>query len=396
MDRIRRLAVAVLSLGIAATAASPYAARAADTYDLNVILSLTGGGSFLGKAEQQALQLAEQSTNETGGIAGKPLHFVFHDDQSSPQVAVQLASQIVAAHAAVEIGANIVAMCNAMAPLMAKGPVMYCMSPGIHPADGGYVFSGSASTYDLVETLIRYYRLKGWTRIAVISSSDATGQDIDRGIDQVFGMPENRALQKVEHEHFTPTDVSVAAQMERIKAAQPQALIAWTTGAAIATIFRAAVQAGLDIPIGTTNGNQTFAQMEQYAAFMPKQLVLPSTLFPEHDGVLQLDPRIEKVQHEMYGILKQADLKSDNMTGTSWDVALVIVEALRKLGPGASAEQIRQFIANLTDFPGINGVYNFKAHPQRGLGSESAVIVRFDAAEKRWVWLTKPGGVPLQ
>ena len=39
MDRIQRLAVAVLSLGLAAMAASPHAARAADTYDLNVILS---------------------------------------------------------------------------------------------------------------------------------------------------------------------------------------------------------------------------------------------------------------------------------------------------------------------------------------------------------------------
>ncbi len=84
------------------------------------------------------------------------------------------------------------------------------------------------------------------------------------------------------------------------------------------------------------------------------------------------------------------------MTGTSWDVGLVVVEALRKLGPDANAEQIRAFIANLTDFPGINGIYDFKKYPQRGLGPDSAVIVRFDAADKRWVWLSKPGGVPLQ
>ena len=43
------------------------------------------------------------------------------------------------------IGSAIVAMCNAMAPLMQNGPVMYCFSPGIHPAKGSYVFS-SVST----------------------------------------------------------------------------------------------------------------------------------------------------------------------------------------------------------------------------------------------------------
>ena len=371
-------------------------ASAADPYDLHVILPLTGGASFVGQGERANLQALEAHLNRTGGIQGRPLHLIFHDDQTKPQVAVQLANEVVATKPSVIIGSAIVAMCNAMAPLMAKGPVQYCMSPGIHPAAGGYVFSGSTSTYDLVETLIRFYRLKGWTRIGVISSSDATGQDIDRGIDEVLAKPENRGVQMVEHEHFTPSDVSVAAQLEKIKAAQPQAVIAWTTGAAIATIFRGAVQAGLDVPIGTTNGNQTFAQMEQYAPFMPKQLFMPSGLFPEHDGVIKLDPRVEKLQHEMYDILKQANLKSDNMTGTSWDVALVVVAALRKLGPGATAEQIRDFIANLTDFPGINGVYDFKKYPQRGLSSDSAVIVRFDPKDKSWVWLSKPGGVPLQ
>src|SRR5450432_80781 len=128
--RVARWAVAstatLLGAGWLAAAASP-PALAADPYDLNVILSLTGGASFLGKAEQQALQLVEKWANENGGIEGRPLHLVFHDDQSTPQVAVQLASQVVAGKPAVEIGANLVAMCNAMAPLMQNGPLMYCL-----------------------------------------------------------------------------------------------------------------------------------------------------------------------------------------------------------------------------------------------------------------------------
>ena len=51
-------------------------------YDINVILPLTGGASFLGKEEQKALQLAEPSINEAGGIQGQPVHFIFYDDQS--------------------------------------------------------------------------------------------------------------------------------------------------------------------------------------------------------------------------------------------------------------------------------------------------------------------------
>src|SRR5690242_11203008 len=111
-------------------------AGAADPYKIDVITSLTGGASFLGKGEQQAMQLLEKSVNKSGGINGQPVEFTFYDDQSSPQVAVQLGSQLKAKNPAVILGPSIVAMCNAAGPLMKDGPVMYCLSPGIHPPKG--------------------------------------------------------------------------------------------------------------------------------------------------------------------------------------------------------------------------------------------------------------------
>jgi len=378
--------VAVVPLG---------SASAADPYEIHVILPMTGGGSFVGKGQQDSLQALEANVNKGGGIQGRPLHFVFHDDQTSPQVAVQLANGIVAQHPAVLLGSSLVAMCNAMAPLLKSGPVMYCLSPGFHPAAGTYAFSASSSSYDQIAALIRYYRLKGWTKLAAISGTDATGQDADKAIEQILAMPENRGVQKVEHQHFNPTDVSVAAQMERVKGSGAQAVIAWSTGAPVATVFKAAIQAGLDLPIAPSSGNQTFAQMAQYADFLPRQFVVPSALFPEHEGVLQLDPRMEKLQHEMYAILGERSLKADNMVATSWDAGLIVVEALRKLGPDATADQVRQYISGLADFAGVDGIYDFKTYPERGLGPDSSAIVRYDADGKRWVWLSKPGGEPL-
>src|SRR5690348_4461777 len=266
--------LAVLCLGMLAGPA-----ESAEPYQINAILPLSGGGSFLGKAEQKSLELAAALANKSGGINGRPLQFVFHDDQSSPQTAVQLATEIVAQHPPLLIGSSIVAMCNAMAPLMRNGPVQYCLSPGIHPQAGSYTFTASVSTFDLANALIRYFRMKGWTRIALMTSTDASGQDAERGLNQIIAMPENKDVTVVERAHFNPTDVSVAAQIERVKAANPQAFIAWSTGAPIATIFRAINQAGLDIPIGTTDGNMTHAQMDQYDAFLPPQLYFPAALW---------------------------------------------------------------------------------------------------------------------
>jgi len=386
-----RAPVAILVL----LAAAPSAARAEEAYDLHVVLPITGGGSFVGKGQQDSLQALEASVNKGGGIGGRPLRFVFHDDQTSPQVAVQLVNGIRAANPAVILGSSLVAMCNAMAPILKSGPVLYCLSPGFHPAAGGYAFSASSSSYDQIAALVRYYRLKGWTKLAALSGTDATGQDADRAIEQILAMPENTGVKLVEHQHFNPTDVSVAAQMERIKGSGAQALIAWSTGAPVATVFKGAIQAGLDIPIAPSSGNQTFAQMAQYADFLPKQFMVPSALFPEHQGVLQLDPRMEALQQEMYAILRERNLRADNMVATSWDAGLIVVAGLRKLGPGATAGQLRDYIAGLTDFAGVDGIYDFKRYPERGLGPDSSAIMRFDVEGKRWVWLSKPGGAPL-
>jgi branched-chain amino acid transport system substrate-binding protein len=387
--------MAALTLGVAAAMTAPFPALAADTYDLNVILSLTGGGSFLGKAEQQALQLAEQSTNETGGIAGKPLHFVFHDDQSSPQVAVQLASQIVASHPAVEIGANIVAMCNAMAPLMQAGPAMFCLSPGIHPASGSYVFTSSVSTYDLARALITYFRSKGWTKLALMTSTDASGQDAEKGINADLALPENSGVTVVAREHFNPTDVSVSAQIENIKAAGPQALIAWSTGAPVGTIFKGIVQAGLDVPVGTTDGNMTFAQMTQYSAFLPKRLFIPAAEWAMYNTSLPRDPGVVAAQEHFASIFKAANIAPDVASALAWDPAMIVIDALRKLGPDADATKVRDYVAHLKNYAGVDGIYDFEAAPQRGLDVNSAVVTLWDPEKKSWNPVAKPTGIPL-
>ena len=94
------------------------AARATDDYTVNVIVPLTGGAAFVGGGQKDTLNALAEVINKNGGIQNHKLVFSFHDDQSSPQVAVQLTSQVLQAKPAVVMGSSIVAMCLAMAPLM--------------------------------------------------------------------------------------------------------------------------------------------------------------------------------------------------------------------------------------------------------------------------------------
>lgn len=374
----------------------PVKSASAKDVTIPVILPLTGNAAFVGQEQRQMLRLVEKSTNATGGIRGLPLHFVYYDDETLPQVSVQLANEILAKHPPVLLGSSITSMCNAMAPLMKAGPVMYCLSPGIKPAPGGYVFSTYIQTQQLEEALVRYFRLSGLTKIAMLSSTDATGQDADQGMQTTLALPENSSIKLVAHPHFNDTDVSVTAQIEAVKSSGAQALIAWSTGGQIANIFRAVFQAGLDIPVATTPGNQQFQQLAEYKSFLPKELLIPCGYYPPHKGIVTLDPQIEKVQEQMYQLLAAAHLKPDNATGTAWDPALIVISALRKIGPNATSAQIRDYIDSLTHFPGINGFYDFKKVPQRGINIRSAVVVRYEPTHQRWAWVSEPGGTPLK
>ncbi|MGA2443109.1 MAG: ABC transporter substrate-binding protein [Xanthobacteraceae bacterium] len=390
---IRRVAFVCF---LAASVLAPTHGRAVDEpIQLHVITSLTGLGAFLGKQDLVSIQIGEKLLNKGGGIQGRPVKFNFYDDQSNPQVAVQLTKQVIATKPSVILGAHIVAMCNAMAPLVRNGPVQYCFSPAIHPAPGSYTFSSTVATQDAVRAQLRYFRAKGITRLALLASTDASGEDGERILDEELKLPENKDFNLLDRAHFNTSDVSVSAQLERLKAAQPQAFFAWTVGTPLGTVFKGLIQAGINSPIVISYGNQTYAQMEQYADFTPKQLYVPSSAWPPHPERLSLAPAVEAVQKNFYAAFKAAGLTPDVGATASWDPMMIVVDALRKLGPDATAEQLHDYLSHLKGYAGINGIYDFEKVPQRGLSDENAVVTLWNAGTKTWDVVSKPGGTPL-
>lgn len=388
---LRVFAFSAMAIGLCA-----HASRAADEYPIHVIVSLTGTGAFIGQGERRTLGLLQSSVNQHGGIGGRPVGFVFHDDQTNPQVAVQIVTELVAQKVNAFLGPSLIAECNAAAPLVVTGPVMYCFSPSSHPPPGSFVFSAGVSTVDLFGTLIRYFRLEGWSHLGLLASTDASGQDADKGFAEVLSWPENQTVKIAELSHFNLSDVSVAAQIERMRSAKPDVLLAWTTGTAVATIFKAVIQAGYDVPVATSAGNQSNGQMAQFASFVPKQLYIPTSTYLAHKGLYNLDPRVEAEQQEMYRTLAAANVIPDQHNAAAWDPAAILIAALRKLGAAATSEQISQTIAGLEDYAGIDGMYNFKKVPQRGLDQNDAVVTLWQSDKSRWLWRSEPGGVPLK
>ena len=82
--------------------------------------------------------------------------------------------------------------------------------------------------------------------------------------------PAAAGVRLVAQEHFDIKDISVAAQLTRIKGGDPQALIAWTSGTQFGTVLRNIVDAGITVPIVTSSANLSHTQLDQYRSFSPK------------------------------------------------------------------------------------------------------------------------------
>ena len=249
-------------------------ARAADApYEINVITPITGIGAFIGKNEAAALGLLEKTVNDGGGIRGRSIKFVVQDDQSNPAVAVQLLNGLIAKNVPIVLGSTLAAMCSAMLPLIDKGPVDYCFSSAVHPPKGSYMYSGNLSTSDLIAILMRYYRERGLKKMALIVTTDASGQDGERGVDAALALPENKGVTLVSREHFNGGDLSVSAQIARMKASGAQALIVYAAGTPLGTVLHGLSDAGIEMPVGTTSANLSYEAMHQFVNLLPKEFL---------------------------------------------------------------------------------------------------------------------------
>ena len=324
-------------------------------------------------------------------IRGKRVAFVLNDSQTMPQTGLQIANGLIAKHVAAFIDGGPSTVCGASIPAVVNsGPVDYCLSPVIHPPSGSYVFSAGLSSVDQARLAVRYFRERGWTKIAMLSSTDTTGEDLERQTDLALKASENAAVAIVSRDHFTGADLSVAAQVARIKASDAQAVIVWTTGTPFGTVVRSLADAGVALPVLTTNSNMTYAQMSAYAAQLPNQMYFPAllALTPEATGKGPL----HDAQVAYLAAFKAVGVRPDEGHILAWDPTMILVSALRKLGPAASAAQIRDYILHLHGWVGVDGVYDFSSGNQRGVADNAAAIARWDTKKNTWVRVSRPQG----
>ena len=389
---LRAFPAALLAAAFVTTAITGAGAQTAGTpIELPAILPLTGTFAFFGQASQKTMQLVQDDVNAKGGIHGRPLHITFMDDQSSPQQSVQFMNGLIAKKTPLVLGPAVTATCAAAAPLVAaNGPVMFCISPFINLTPYVYVTAGTA--LDSAVVVLRYYRLKGYKRFAMLNSTDASGAALDKAFEDAFALHENSGLTLVAHQHFAPADQSVAAQMANIKAAAPHVLISWTVGSPFATVLRGIHDSGLDVPLVANGANMTMAQMAQLLDFVPRELDFLTIPTAIHGS--DVPPKVAVSERAFFSLFAKAGIKPDGGYANGYDMTILAVDALKHTPPDATAVQIKDYFSHLQAFPGANALYDYR-FGQRGSTQNGFEIGRLNSTKTDFEPVSKPGGTPL-
>jgi branched-chain amino acid transport system substrate-binding protein len=374
-------------------AVAPTLSGAADPYEIYSIQAMTGGLAFVGKSGAEALSAYETYFNAHGGINGRPIHFVLKDAATNPSIALQLTNDLASQHLPFVMGPTSAAECNAVFATAKNGPVIWCYSSAVNGVPGSFQFQTSATNYDYNVAAMRWARDKGIKRIALITPTDATGQAYDKAFLSILALPENKNIELVDHEHFAPTDVSVAAQVSKIRGSGPQLIIVGTAGSPAGVVFHGITDAGIEVPVITGNGNASTAFMKQYAAILPKELYVETThcLAPA-----TITDKGEKAAYDTYvAAMAAKNIPVDCQQSLAWDPALLLTTALKHVGTNTTAEKLRSYLAGMRGVAGVNGTYDFKRVPQRGIDNENVVIVRWNSSNSSWTPASRAGGAPL-
>lgn len=360
----------------------------------HALVSETGAGAFLGSREAKALNDLAKVTNAKGGINGHPIQMDIKDNQSSPATNVSLATKWVSQGVPFILNGSLAGVDAAVDSLATpNGPFIYDLSPGNHPKPGSMVFSSDISTISLVKADLTYLKSKGLTRIAALTSTDGSGVDGLHQLKTALAEPAFSSFKLLASETFDPSAVSVTTQLSVIKAANPQALVVWTTGAPFGTVVKGMSSLGMsNLVTTTTAGNNAYAELHSLAAYLPKSLYIAQG--PQNFPLSVLPSGPVKAQDTyFYNTITAAGGHPGDVYGLAWDPAQLLIQALKHLGVNATAKQILNYMENLKNVAGIDGIYNTSVSNHRGLTIDDLYVGKWNGST--FTKVSGPGGTPL-
>jgi branched-chain amino acid transport system substrate-binding protein len=244
------------SIALSLTLAGAGMAQAADI-KLGVAEALSGGAAQYGVAIRNGFQLAADEINAKGGINGDKIQLVIEDEQGKKEEAINVVKKLVFQDKVLMVFGP--TLSNSM---FAGGPVANAAKTVIFGTSvtangitdiGPYVFRNSVMESDVLPVTVaaaqKHYNLK---KVAVIYGNDDAFTK--SGYDVFKGVLAERNLPVTATETYVKGDVDFKAQLTKIKASNPDAVVCSCLAEEAANIMIQARGLGIKVPFIGGNG----------------------------------------------------------------------------------------------------------------------------------------------
>ncbi len=236
-------------IATAALAAMPLATFAQDTIKIGEINHYKRLAAFAGPYKQ-GIELALEETNAAGGVLGKPLEFIFRDDQGEPGEAVKIAEELMTRDGAVMLTGTILSNVGLAISSFAgeKGYVYLASEPLadslVWGAGNKYTFRLRSSTFMQAAMLAEAAAKTDAKRFATIAPNYAYGKDA------VAAFKENLLKLKPDAEFVAEQwpalfKIDAGAEVQALERAKPDAIYNVTFGPDLAKFVRDGTDRGL-------------------------------------------------------------------------------------------------------------------------------------------------------
>ncbi len=201
--------------------------------------------------------------NEQGGVNGRMLELVAYDDQYQPAKTVQLARRLVEEDQVFAMLANVCTPCNTAAKdyYIEQGIPIIMLGSGssqfVNPPIPNYMGS-SIVNYEFEARVLADYAANtlGAERIAIAFQNDDYGSPLaERAAQEIEGFENAQVVQQV---NFQAGDADLSAQAQRLKQANPDAILVFSVPAPAAQLKKALYGIGLREPafiVSSVGGN---------------------------------------------------------------------------------------------------------------------------------------------
>lgn len=392
LSRARRTLIQLAALAGLAGAASvvnlmalPAAAQAAEV-KVGVLVSSTGPAAVIGVPQRNSAKLLPTQ------IGANTVQYIVLDDGGDATAAVNNAKKLITEEKVdALIGPSISP--NAMAILgfvaESKTPLVAAVGTDavILPMDAQrrWVFKSAQANQLIMQVVLGHMNKNGIKTMAMLRVNDALGEEWARAT-----ALENAGIKMVADERFQRNDSSIAAQVLRIVAAKPDAVLIAAAGGSAALGQQSLVAKGYRGKIYQTNGAATdeFIRLAGKAAEGVLMAAGPMQVVEQLDDASV----IKKAGMAYMAAYEKAYGSKPSTFGSNvYDAGLLLQAAIpvaaAKATPGTDAfrSALRDALEASKGIVGTQGIYNMTPENHNGMDRQAALMMT--VKDGRWTLL---------